>query len=84
MAYDGRRNVKPFTSSGRRWARAAGVFSMLAILVTLTSPVRAASTPLTGSTFDASDGNLVKETGTTDWCNATDTSGLCTALAPNF
>src|SRR5919108_3199722 len=44
--------------------------------------VAASSGNLTGSTFESTDGNLVKNTGT-DWCN-TVVSNVCTATAPNL
>ena len=45
--------------------------------------VAASSGNLTGSTFESTDGNLVKNTGT-DWCNAVNGSGVCTSTAPNL
>src|SRR5919202_2850945 len=44
--------------------------------------VAASSGNLTGSTFESTDGNLVKNTGT-DWCN-TVVSNVCTVTAPNL
>src|ERR687884_2012550 len=44
--------------------------------------VAASSGTLTGSTFESTDGNLVKNTGT-DWCN-TVVSNVCTVTAPNL
>src|SRR5919197_2370709 len=44
--------------------------------------VAASSGTLTGSTFESTDGNLVKSTGT-DWCN-TVVSNVCTVTAPNL
>src|ERR671922_57529 len=44
--------------------------------------VAASSGNLTGSTFESTDGNLVKSTGT-DWCN-TVVSNVCTVTAPNL
>ena len=44
--------------------------------------VAASSGNLTGSTFESTDGNLVKNTGT-DWCN-TVVSNVCTSTAPNL
>src|SRR5919198_3477999 len=45
--------------------------------------VAASSGNLTGSTFESTDGNLVKNTGT-DWCNAVNASNVCTSTAPNL
>jgi hypothetical protein len=45
--------------------------------------VAASSGTLTGSTFESTDGNLVKNTGT-DWCNAVNGSGVCTSTAPHL
>jgi hypothetical protein len=45
--------------------------------------VAASSGNLTGSTFESTDGNLIKNTGT-DWCNAVNGSGVCTSTAPNL
>src|ERR687888_806569 len=45
--------------------------------------VAASSGNLTGSTFESTDGNLVKNTGT-DWCNAVNGSGVCTSTAPHL
>jgi Prealbumin-like fold domain len=42
-----------------------------------------ANANLTGSTFESTDGNLVKSTGT-DWCNAVNGSGVCTSTAPHL
>src|ERR687888_2117572 len=59
------------------------------LLLTLTAVafavffVAASSGNLTGSTFESTDGNLVKNTGT-DWCNAVNGSGVCTSTAPHL
>src|SRR5437763_507351 len=45
--------------------------------------VAASSGNLTGSTFESTDGNLVKSTGS-DWCNAVNGSGVCTSTAPKL
>jgi len=45
--------------------------------------VASSSGNLTGSTFESTDGNLVKSTGT-DWCNAVNGSGVCTSTAPHL
>src|SRR5438093_6158931 len=55
-------------------ALAAAVFSIFF--------VAASSGTLTGSTFESTDGNLIKNTGT-DWCN-TVVSNVCTVTAPNL
>src|SRR5881398_1413466 len=58
--------------------------ALLAIAATAFSIffVAASSGNLTGSTFESTDGNLIKNTGT-DWCN-TVVSNVCTVTAPNL
>ena len=65
--------------------RPLGRLLLLAITATTFAVffVAASSGNLTGSTFESTDGNLVKSTGT-DWCNAVNGSGVCTSTAPNL
>jgi hypothetical protein len=64
--------------------RPLGRLLLLAITATTFAVffVAASSGNLTGSTFESTDGNLVKSTGT-DWCN-TVVSNVCTSTAPNL
>jgi hypothetical protein len=63
----------------RRWVFGLTTSAVVAVLVLV---VASASGNLTGSTFESTDGNLVKSTGT-DWCN-TVVSNVCTSTAPNL
>src|SRR5690349_12292561 len=65
---------------GRGWRLA-----LVAVAAVTFSIVFAAASRgnLTGSTFESTDGNLVKSTGT-DWCNAVNGSGVCTSTAPHL
>ena len=63
----------------RRWVFGLTTTAVMALLVLF---VASASGNLTGSTFESTDGNLVKGSGT-DWCN-TVVSNVCTVTAPNL
>src|SRR6266498_877851 len=64
-----------------RWTRRILLLAMTAGAFSVFF-VAASSGNLTGSTFESTDGNLVKNTGT-DWCN-TVVSNVCTSTAPNL
>jgi len=72
--------MRPLRLRGRPFGR----ILLLAITATTFAVffVAASSGNLTGSTFESTDGNLVKNTGT-DWCN-TVVSNVCTSTAPNL
>ena len=72
--------MRPLRLRGRPFGR----LLLLAITATTFAVffVAASSGNLTGSTFESTDGNLVKSTGT-DWCN-TVVSNVCTSTAPNL
>jgi hypothetical protein len=63
----------------RRWLFGITALAVTAVMVLF---VAAASGNLTGSTFESTDGNLIKNTGS-DWCN-TVVSNVCTSTAPNL
>jgi prealbumin domain-containing protein len=73
--------MRPLRLRGRPFGR----LLLLAIAATTFAVffVAASSGNLTGSTFESTDGNLVKNTGT-DWCNAVNGSGVCTSTAPHL
>lgn len=73
--------MRPLRLRGRPFGR----LLLLAITATTFAVffVAASSGNLTGSTFESTDGNLVKNTGT-DWCNAVNGSGVCTSTAPHL
>jgi len=56
--------------------------TLAAVSAIMVLVVASASGNLTGSTFESTDGNLIKNTGS-DWCN-TVASNVCTATAPNL
>src|SRR5437763_16899410 len=73
--------MRPLRLRGRPFGR----LILLAITATVFAVffVAASSGNLTGSTFESTDGNLVKSTGS-DWCNAVNGSGVCTSTAPKL
>src|SRR5919197_509779 len=79
-ALTGGERMRPQRLRGRPFGR----LLLLAITATTFAVffVAASSGNLTGSTFESTDGNLVKNTGT-DWCN-TVVSNVCTSTAPNL
>src|ERR671939_811380 len=72
--------MRPLRLRGRPFGR----LLLLAITATTFAVffVAASSGNLTGSTFESTDGNLIKNTGT-DWCN-TVVSNVCTSTAPHL
>src|ERR1043166_5401863 len=81
---------RPMTGGERMtWERLRGRRGRRMVLLAITVAafavvfVAASSGNLTGSTFESTDGNLVKSTGT-DWCNAVNGSGVCTSTAPHL
>ncbi len=69
------------SGSVRRHTRLLTLSALIAAAFTVFF-VAASGANLTGSTFESTDGNLIKSTGT-DWCN-TVVSNVCTSTAPNL
>src|ERR1051325_8333883 len=81
---------RPMTGGERMtWERLRGRRGRRMVLLAITVAafsaffVAASSGTLTGSTFESTDGNLIKNSGT-DWCNAVNGSGVCTSTAPHL
>src|SRR5438093_9254359 len=79
-ARTGGESMRPLRFRGR-WSRRILLLAMTLGAFSVFF-VAASSGNLTGSTFESTDGNLIKNTGT-DWCN-TVVSNICTSTAPHL